>query len=102
MPTVLVKASSPLEEDRIFEIVEGETIFEGLERLGLVLPHGCLAGSCGACRIEVVEGAENLKQAGAVESDTVAHLKNQLARKDVCIRLSCRAKVIGNIEIKKL
>ena len=102
MPTVLVKASNPNETDKSFEIDEGETIFEGLERLGLTLPHGCLAGSCGACRIEVLAGAQNLKPSGAVETDTITHIKNQLARANVNVRLACRAKVMGNIEIKKL
>lgn len=102
MPTVLVKSSTPLEADQTFEITEGETIFEGLERLGLVLPHGCLAGSCGACRIEVIKGSENLKIPGAVESDTIAHIKNQMAQAQITVRLACRAKVIGDIEIKKL
>ncbi len=102
MPTVLVKSSSPLETDKSFEIFEGETIFEGLERLGHILPHGCLAGSCGACRIEVIAGNENLKIPGAVEGDTIAHIKNQLARSEVNVRLACRAKIIGDVEIKKL
>jgi ferredoxin len=102
MPTVLVKSSTPNEADKSFEINEGETIFEGLERLGHILPHGCLAGSCGSCRVEVLKGSENLKIPGAVESDTITHLKNQLNRADASIRLACRAKIIGEIEIKKL
>lgn len=103
MPTVLVKAKSPSEKDQKFEVNEGAILYDELERQSLVLPHGCLSGSCGACRIEVVEGAENLSTPGAVEADTIAHLKQDSSDLNkIVIRLSCRAKVLGNIKISKI
>ena len=44
MPTVLVQAKSPNESDQKFEVEQGKILFDELERQGLVLPHGCLAG----------------------------------------------------------
>jgi len=71
MPTVLVKAHLPNEKDQIFEVQLGALIFDELENQGCILPHGCLAGSCGSCRIEITKGAENLSPAGAVEQNTI-------------------------------
>ncbi len=99
MPTVLVKAKTPNENDKNFEVNEGQLLFDELERLGCVLPHGCLAGSCGSCHIEILEGAENLSPPGAVESDTISALQKNYTGLNKIIRLSCRAKVLGDIKI---
>lgn len=106
MPTVLVKAFTPNEKDQKFEVDQGKILFDELERQGLLLPHGCLAGSCGSCRIEILEGAENLSPLGAVETDTVESIKNTYCETNRAelvvnknIRLSCRAKVLGDIKI---
>lgn len=84
-------------ETQIFEVNSTQVIYDNLEAQGKILPHGCLAGSCGACRIEVLEGLEFLSPAGAIETDTIQHLKSthpQLADKN--IRLSCRSKLLSN------
>jgi ferredoxin len=98
MPTVLVQGRSPNENDQKFEVESGRILYDELERQGLVLPHGCLAGSCGSCRIEILEGAENLSIPGAVESDTISHIKQNYDSNKI-VRLSCRAKVNGDIKI---
>jgi ferredoxin len=109
MPTVLLKTFSPNEKEQEFEGAKGLTIFDELERQGVLLPHGCLAGSCGSCRIEVLEGAENLSEIGVVEKDTVESLIKtycETGRADAVvnknIRLSCRAKILGDIKISVL
>ncbi|MDD4973685.1 MAG: 2Fe-2S iron-sulfur cluster-binding protein [Bacteriovorax sp.] len=109
MPTVLVQAKSPNENEQKFEVEQGQIIFDELERQGLVLPHGCLAGSCGSCRIEILEGAEKLSPLGAVEADTIDSIKKTYCETDRAelvinknIRLSCRAKVLGDIKISVL
>lgn len=101
MPTVLVKPISPNEKELKFEVESGRLLYDELERQGFILPHGCLAGSCGSCRIEILKGAENLSNAGAVESDTIAHIKENYPVNKI-IRLSCRAKVNGDITISVL
>lgn len=109
MPTVLVKKMNDKNLNSEFEVDNDEVIYEGIKRQGLDLPHGCLAGSCGACRIEITEGSKNLRPPGAVESDTIGHIKNNLAQKlhdprflEKEIRLSCRAKVQGPVTITQL
>lgn len=101
MPTVLVKPLSPNEKELKFEVESGRLLYDELERQGFILPHGCLAGSCGSCRIEILEGAQNLSNPGAVESDTISHLSGNYSPNKI-IRLSCRAKVNGDITISVL
>lgn len=96
-------------EEKKFEVNEGELIWDELERLGTKLPAGCLAGSCGTCRINVLQGEKNLAPKGAIETETVNHLMDQYKKKygedflkDKNIRLACRARIKGNIKITPL
>lgn len=88
MPTVLVNNIS-------YTVTEGAILYDELERQNLILPHGCLAGSCGACKVEIIAGAKNLSAPGAVELDTLSHIKDG----DKILRLACRAKVLGDVSI---
>ena len=107
MPKVSLK-----EDDNTldYEAEEDEIIYHALDRQGKKLPHGCLAGSCGSCRVIVLEGADNLREPGHIESDTIRHLRETYTEKhgedfleNKTIRLSCRAKILKNkIIIKPL
>jgi ferredoxin len=88
MHTVLVN-------NKHYIVANAGTIYDELEKQNLVLSHGCLAGSCGACKIEVNAGAKNLSIPGAVELDTLSHFKDG----DKIFRLACRAKVLGDVSI---
>lgn len=106
MPTVLVAKAASSDEREEFQVKEGEILFDQLDAQGKTLPHGCLAGSCGSCRIEVIEGAENLSEPGAIETDTLKALQKSYTEKygaefiaDKTLRLSCRARVNGNVKI---
>ncbi|RLA67037.1 MAG: hypothetical protein DRQ88_04605 [Epsilonproteobacteria bacterium] len=103
MPNVSLKNNN---EVKLFEVHENELIWDELDRLGTKLPAGCLAGSCGTCRIEVLEGAQNLSPLSVVEKETVHHLEEQYKKiygedflKGKTLRLSCRARVTGDISI---
>jgi ferredoxin len=104
MPTVSVFKLSKGNEntnEKVFEgnIELGKPIFDELDSQGFKLPAGCLAGSCGSCAILILEGAELLKKAGTIESDTVSSLiESQKVtppskQEPWQYRLSCRAKV---------
>ena len=101
MPRVSIKGT-----ENIYEVNEGEILYDSLCDRGLELPHGCLSGACGACRVEVIEGAENLQEPGVIEKNTLEAIKDEFGKtrgKDFLtgkvIRLSCRAKVKGNVLI---
>lgn len=100
MPTVLVKALTPNEKDQSFAVNSEGLIYDELENQGCILPHGCLAGSCGSCRIEMISGAENLSVPSRVEQNTIDALSSSHPNK--VIRLACRARVLGDIEIAVL
>lgn len=104
MPTVSVKINH---ETKIFNISEQKTLFDEIQNKGLELPHGCLAGSCGSCKIWVTAGKENFVPPSAVESDTLMSIQKTVCQtkgadyfKDKYLRLSCRAKIKGDISIE--
>ena len=104
MPTVSIKG-----ENLEFEVKENGIIFDSLDDQGHELPHGCLAGSCGACRVLIVEGAENLSEPSMIEQNTIDSILVNYRRihgddwlKGKTIRLACRAKVLGDVTIEEL
>lgn len=104
MPMVSIQGT-----DKIFEVKEGQVIYDSLSDQGYDLPHGCLAGSCGACKIEVTSGEKNLIEAGVIESNTIEAVRSELEDfygvsyvENKVVRLSCRAKVKGDIVIKPI
>lgn len=110
MPTVSVAVNIETpQEFQELEVEMNQTIYDECERNGLELPHGCLAGSCGSCRIEVVAGKEFLKPASVIEQNTIDALKEELVEKYGTdsiegkeIRLSCRARLIedGKVQVR--
>lgn len=91
-----------------FEVNDGEVLYDALYDRGLELPHGCLSGSCGACKVEIIAGKENLQAPGVIESNTIEAIKEEykathgeefLAKE---VRLSCRARVKGDISFKPI
>jgi ferredoxin len=106
MPTVSLITEN---EEKKFEVKDGELIWDELDRLGTKLPAGCLAGSCGTCRINVLEGEDSLAPKGAIETETVNHLMDQYKKKygedflrDKTIRLACRARIKGSLKFTPL
>ncbi|MCB9094449.1 MAG: (2Fe-2S)-binding protein [Halobacteriovoraceae bacterium] len=97
MPTVLNKSSS-----QKVEVEEGDTLYDGFQKNGQELPHGCLAGSCGTCLIEIVETEkDSLTEPRTIEQDTLNTIKEKNPHlKDKKLRLACRAKVVGNFSFK--
>lgn len=92
---------------KVFEVNEGEILYDALYDRGEELPHGCLSGSCGACRIQVISGPDNLQEPGIIEKNTLEAIMEEYTEKfgsekvaGKILRLSCRAKVKGDVEIK--
>lgn len=94
---------------KVYEVKEEGILYDSLYDLGEELPHGCLSGSCGACRVEILEGKENLQPAGVIESNTLESLQDEFQKlygkeflEGKTIRLACRAKVTGDIKFKTI
>ncbi len=98
MPTVSIS-----DKNQEINLKKDEIIFDGLDNQGIQLPHGCLSGSCGACRIEILEGNQYLSTPSAMEQNTIDAISSNYERinglgslGDKTIRLSCRAKISGD------
>ena len=93
-------------ESKDYEVPSDGILYDELERQGTELPHGCLAGSCGACKIIVEQGADNLAPIGFIEKNTVESIvENYKGTEDLSgktIRLACRAKVNGDVKFRPL
>jgi ferredoxin len=104
MPRVSIQ-----DTDKTIEVNNGEILYDSLYDRGIELPHGCLSGSCGACRVEVLAGQGNLVPPGIIETNTIDALKDEFAKVHGAefvqgkeIRLSCRAKVNGDVTIRPI
>ena len=104
MPTVSIKD----EKDK-YQVSEKAILFDSLDDQGRELSHGCLAGSCGACRILITEGSENLAPPSMIEQNTIDSILVNYKRiygddwgRGKTIRLACRAKVLGDVTIEEL
>jgi ferredoxin len=92
-------------DNETYEVETGQTIYLSLEEKGKDLPHGCLSGSCGACRIFVHKGADLLREPSVIETDTITSIKkNMVDEADKDVRLSCRAFIEkdGELEIEPI
>ncbi len=80
------------DEDKSDECPGGKTLLACAELLGVRVSHVCGGdGACGTCRIEVLEGWANLTP--PTPDETYKEL-------DPPYRLSCQAKVTGDVVVK--
>lgn len=90
-------------------INKNDLLFNACDDQDIKLQHGCLAGSCGACRIEILSGNENITPPMAIEKNTLESIYETYKKnfgeefiKNKNIRLSCRVKVLGDFSFKEL
>ena len=71
-------------------VPSGTRIIEISEKIGSGITYGCREGECGTCMTHVIEGAEFLSDASALETRV---LKENLAGRND--RLACQCQVLG-------
>ena len=77
-------------EDMQIEVVDGVQIKEACEKLEV--PFGCTQGYCGTCKIDILEGKDNLGPLTKEEEEM---------ERDRTHRLACQAKILhGTVLIK--
>ena len=75
-------------------VVAGTTVVEAARAAGIIIPTPCGGrGTCGACGVRVRSGA--LSEPNADEQAALAHAPQG-------VRLACRARVVGPVEVKPL
>ena len=75
----------------------GQALLDAAGAAGLDLPHGCRSGTCGACAVEILQGAEHLDPPDPIEADSL----DRYRMRD-CERLACRATTRGPVVLRPL
>ncbi len=69
------------------EVPDGSRIKDAADKLGV--PFGCREGICGTCKIEILEGSENLNELNEQEE--------QMGDRDRNHRLACQCSIKNGI-----
>ena len=95
-PRYTVTFQLPNGEDYLVEAKEGDSLVLASGRGAYPIATGCSDGSCATCRVEVLEGADNLSQADEFEISTIE--RNNI---DPSLRLGCQSAVLGeNLRVR--
>lgn len=76
--------------DQMFPLQDNETVLDGLLRNGVDIPHGCRAGACQACVLQVNEGEVPAKAQTGLKS----------TRKELGYFLSCQCAPTAPIDVR--
>lgn len=76
--------------ERVCEAARGDSLQALSERCDLDILFGCFSARCGACRVRVLSGDENLTPIEDLERDLLVQTESA---KDV--RLACQCHVLG-------
>ena len=78
-----------------YDVADGTSYLEYCQEHAIDHPFGCTVGSCGTCRCEVVEGADNVTPITDEESETV-----EMCTDVPGARLGCQLKLHGDVSIR--
>lgn len=84
-----------LSNGQTIEVPEGTMFLEACQEHAAPHDFGCTVGSCGTCRLEVVEGSDNVQPASDEERETV-----EMCTDHDGARLGCQLKVTGDISVR--
>lgn len=77
------------------QVITGANLMQSLLQAGQPVASSCGGdGVCGKCRIEILQGAQNLSAPNEVEKFLAE--KNLLKKNE---RISCQCEVLGDIEV---
>jgi|SRR6516162_833135 adenylate cyclase len=81
-------------EDRAIAATAGQRLLDAILSAGIDHHHICGGnGFCTSCRVEVLEGSQNLTPVSAVERD-------RLGRDAGALRLACQARINGPVVVR--
>lgn len=84
-----------LVDGKTYEVAVGTTFLDLCKQQKAKHDFGCTVGSCGVCRLELVEGASNVDPITTDEKDTLA-----LATDHKNARLGCQLVIRGDIAVR--
>lgn len=77
------------------ECAEGASFLDVCQEHDAPHDFGCTVGSCGTCRLEVVEGAEGLPPIGDEERETV-----EMCTDVPGARLGCQLRITADVAVR--
>lgn len=85
-----------LPADVTVEVADGTTLFDAGARAAVGIETACVGkGTCGLCRVKVIEGADALSPYGAEEERHLGNLY-RITR----VRLACRTRIHGDVTVE--
>lgn len=81
-------------EDLEVEVPHGTSLAEVVDASGADITFGCKSGTCGTCRVRVVDGLENLSPTTPEERDFLSSLEAEANE-----RLGCQFCIQGDVSI---
>ncbi|MCB0412394.1 MAG: (2Fe-2S)-binding protein [Bdellovibrionales bacterium] len=80
---------------KIIEVSEGELLMPALLKAGIPVASSCQGdGICGKCKIQIIEGEQNISPPNDTEKILVGRLR--IPRP---YRISCQTQVLGDITV---
>jgi len=79
----------------VLECEPGTSFLDLCQENGAPHEFGCTVGSCGTCRLEIVEGAENVQAPSDEERETV-----EMCTDVEGARLGCQLTIQGDIAVR--
>ena len=96
IPKVHLTVVGPDGAEQVAEADVGTTVVGATSRFKRPIATGCSEASCGTCRVEVLEGAENLTEQSARERATLK--ENNFP---ATMRLACRTELVkGSVKVR--
>jgi len=92
MPTIKF-----LDDGTEAEVAAGTSLLDHCLSNANPLDFGCTVGSCGTCRVELVEGGDQVNPLGDEERETV-----EMATDHAGARLACQLVVSGDIAVRSV
>jgi ferredoxin len=86
-----------LSEDLLVEAPVGTPLADIADASGADITFGCRSGSCGTCRVQVVEGLEHCSTPTSEERDFLQGFNDPAGQ-----RLACQVTVHGDVAIQYL
>lgn len=80
--SMCIETSEGIPHEVKFE--EGQTILEAAIRAGVEIPSSCASGTCGTCRIELLEGADSIEPPNEIECETARDKRFQKNERLAC------------------
>jgi carbapenem biosynthesis protein CpmE len=70
MTTYIVKIKS---SNTVFDARDSSSVLESAFEQGIQLKYACNAGSCGACKIKLIEGKVEMDHCGGISREDIAN-----------------------------